>query len=315
MSRLSVLLGFALAAAVPLLGAPGPAPAQDATPEEGAEATSSDTSGAAAAADSEAPPGWDGEIQGRIAGSQTGYRNWQEGGANTLSFTTELRGRAERATEDWGQNQSFRFLFGQEKQDGRGLRKSADQIRYSFSLQYQGQNSFDPTVAGEFRTQFAPGFNYNENPFPGGGSTPVKVSDLFSPGYVTQSLGLTYDPADWYSVRLGVAGKETVVLIDRLRSLYMEGGRQSVRVQVGADLQIQVDRELMEDVMLESQLTMFAAFNKSDLPDMRWENRLLMEVNDWINVDIEAVALYDSDVVRAVQFRESLSLGLQYTFL
>lgn len=304
----SALLLRAAAGLVWLFLAAGTLPAHG---QEAADAPA-DT---AAADTAEARPAWDSTIQGRFAGSQTGYRNWQEGGANTLSFTAELRGSAERTTESWLQEQSFRMLFGEERQGGRGFRKSVDQLLYAFSLQYQGESALDPTIAGEFRTQFAPGFNYDKNPFPNSDGTPVKVSDLFSPGYITQSLGLTYDPAEWYSVRLGVAGKETVVLIDRLRTLYMEGDRQSVLVQVGMDLQVQVSREIMEDVQLESQLTAFAAFNKSNLPDMRWQNRIIMEVNDWINVDIEAVALYDSDVTRAVQMRESMSLGLQYTFL
>lgn len=301
-SRLLMALGLGCAL---LSGGAASSRAQDGAP--------ADTAGATDA--TEPPPAWDNTVRARLAGSQTGYHNWQEGGANTLSFTAELRGSAERTTETWKQEQSFRMLFGEERQDGRGFRKSADKLLSTFSLQYQGESSLDPTIAGEFRTQFAPGFSYDKNPFPDGDGTPVKVSDIFSPGYLTQSLGLTYDPADWYRARLGVAGKETVVLIDRLRVLYMDGDRQSVRVQMGMDLQVQVSREIMEDIQLDSQLTVFAAFNKSDLPDMRWQNRVILDVNDWINVDIEAEALYDSDVTRAVQMRETMSLGLQYTFL
>ena len=141
------------------------------------------------------------------------------------------------------------------------------------------------------------------------------MSDAFSPAYIKQSLGLTYDADDWWSLTLGVAGKETVVTIDRLRPLYMEGLNQSVRVQVGMDAATEVEREIFENVLLQSRLGLFAAFNKSDLPDMRWENRLTMRVNQWIEVDLEAVAYYDRDVSAELQFREALSLGVYYTFL
>lgn len=264
----------------------------------------------------ETPPGiWVSSIRGRIAGNQSGYHNWQEGGSSTISFTGEIRGTAERETVEWKQEQKFRLAFGQKKQGGLSFRKDQDIILYDFTLQYQGDSNLDPTVGGEFRTQFAPSYNYSANPFNDERDPPVKVSDAFSPAYVKQSLGMTYEADDWWRLTLGVAGKETVVTIDRLRPLYMEGLNQSVRVQVGMDATTDIEREVFENVLLESRLSLFAAFNKSDLPDMRWENRLIMKVNKWIEVDLEAVAYYDRDVSSELQFRESLSLGVYYTFL
>ncbi len=284
-----------------LLSATHPSSAQDA--EAGEESD-------------EVPLGaWENTIQGRLAGNQSGYHNWQEGGSSTISFTGELRGSAERETEEWTQAQSFRLAFGQKKQGGLSFRKDQDIILYDFSLQYQGDSNLDPTVSGEFRTQFAPSYNYQTNPFDDDREPPVKVSDAFSPGYIQQSVGLTYDPNEWSSYTFGVAGKETVVWIDRLRPLYMEGINQSVRVQVGVNGSVDIEKEIFENVMLRSKLGLFAAFNKSDLPDMRWENRITMKVNEWIEVDIEAVAYYDRDVSSELQFRENLSIGAYYTFL
>ncbi|PSQ69834.1 MAG: hypothetical protein BRD26_05845, partial [Bacteroidetes bacterium QH_1_64_81] len=45
---------------------------------------------------SEAGPEWESELIGKISASQAAYRNWQEGGLNSLSFTTLLDGLAER---------------------------------------------------------------------------------------------------------------------------------------------------------------------------------------------------------------------------
>lgn len=258
---------------------------------------------------------WTNSIKGRVAGNQSGYHNWQSGGSSTIAFMAEIVGESERETKEWKQLQSFRLAFGEKKQGGLSFRKDQDIIEYGFALQYQGDSNLDPTVGGEFRTQFAPDYNYSRNPFRDGRETPVKVSDTFSPAYVKQKIGFTYEPNDWTRTTFGVGGKETVVAIDHLRPLYMEGITQSVRVQVGMDVLTKVEKEIFENVYLDSQLSLFAAFDQSELPDIRWENRVTMKVNRWIEVDIEAVAYYDRDVSRELQFKENISLGLYYNFL
>jgi hypothetical protein len=301
MSQIDECIRIVLLVSV-LSAAAAPGFSQDVANEEGAaEEVSTET--------------WDSTIRGRVAGNQSGYHNWQEGGSSTIAFASEIRGSAERETEEWSQAQSFRLAFGQKKQGGLSFRKDQDIVLYDFSLQYQGNSNLDPTVSGEFRTQFAPSFNYKTNPFDDGREPPIKVSDALSPGYIKQSLGLTYDPNEWSSYTFGLASKETVVLIDRLRPLYMEGINQSVRVQVGVDGTASIEKEIFENVTLQSRLSLFAAFHRSELPDMRWENRIMMKVNEWIEVDIEAVAYYDRDVSTELQFRENLSVGASYTFL
>jgi hypothetical protein len=262
-------------------------------------------------------PVWDIALIGKLAASQAAYRNWTGGGINTLASTSSIDGTFSRTSADWQQKHETRLAFGIVKQDTVALRKADDLIRLHSSLQYRGNGffaTFNPIFALSARTQFAPGFNYERNPFRDGRAPPVKVSDLFSPATFTQSMGLTYDPNTWFTQRLSLAAKETVVLSEFLRTLYNLDEGQPVRLEMGLESRTQVDREVAKNVRLKSTLGLFAAFNQPEVPDVLWENLIAMKINTWLSVNVEVVALFDRDLSEALQIREVMSLGISYNF-
>ena len=266
------------------------------------------------APEEEVPPGWRKGVVAKLAGSQVGFSNWQGGGINSLAFTAGVEGEAKKESEKWQQAANIRLGIGAIKQDTLSLRKAEDVIFAAYNLQYKGQGFFakwHPTLAADLRTQFLEGFDYGQQP-------EVKVSDLFSPAYLTQSLGLTYNVDDWFSQRFGVGAKQTVVTKEGLRPLYGFGPDEldeSVRFEAGIESHTQVTRELVENVVYKSTLSLFAAFNNPDHPDAIWENLLTMKVNDWLQTNFELVLLYDDDVSSDVQLKEVFSVGVAFTLL
>lgn len=261
---------------------------------------------------------WRTEATGQLAATQAGFQNWQGGGINTLAFSTGVKGKAKRGSERVEQVYQARLSFGLVKQDTLDFRKAEDLILLAATYQYKGDGFFQrfrPTVAADLRTQFAEGFNYDENPFEGEDEVPVQVSAFFAPATLTQSLGLTYQPADWITQRVGLGAKETVVRIERLRPLYGVDLDQTVRLEAGLEAFTEVDKEIFDNVVYQSKLGLFAAFNQVDQPDALWENLITMKVNDWLNVSFEAVTLYDRDISKDVQIKEVLSLGVSFSLL
>jgi hypothetical protein len=257
---------------------------------------------------------WDRSLVGRFGGSQAGFHNWAEGGANALSASTTLIGKAEQTSNAWQQTHETRLSFGIIKQSGTDVRKAEDAIRINSSLQYHGDgffHTFSPTIAFNVRTQFWEGMNYDRNPIPGDDRPPpVKVSDFFAPATITESIGLSYKYGGWFTQRFGLGGKQTIVAIPRLRPLYGLDPQSAARYQVGLESRTDLDRELFTNVHLKSTLGLFAAFNNPDLPDMLWENLLTLKVNSWLGVNFEFVAYYDRDVSHLVQLKEVLSVGV-----
>ena len=273
------------------------------------------TTDALAQADSSRVSLWKQSLTFSVAGTQSAFQNWKKGGVNSLAITTILAGQAERKGVLWKWHHDLKLALGAVKQDTLNFRKADDQIRYSTSLQYLGDGIFHPTFAAAVETQFLAGFNYDKNPFGDDRTPPVKVSDLFSPAYFTQSFGVTYGPVPQFKVRVGVGTKETVVLIPRLRSLYGVKPDNPIRFELGAESRTDVDWEVASNVRWQSRLSLFAAFNKKELPDALWENHIKMKVNSWLTTQVEFVAYYDRDVSKRIQLKEVLALSIGVTLL
>lgn len=264
---------------------------------------------------------------GKLSFSQAAYSNWREGGLNTLAFTTGIDAKARRRSSMWEQVHEVRLAYGLIRQDTLDFRKADDIIRLASQLQYQGNGffeTFNPTLAARVRTQFAPGYSYDEVPsaLPGADerTTPVKVSDFLAPAMLTQSLGLTYEADAWFTQRIGVGLKETVVLIERFRPLFYgpdsEQLDQPLRFEAGLESQTEVDREIFENVRLKSALGLFYAYNQlEEPPDLLWENLVTMGVNNWLSVNLEVTTLYDQNIDDQPQLKETLSIGISYVLL
>ncbi len=267
---------------------------------------------------------WHTSVLGNLSATQVGFQNWQGGGINSLAMSAGVDGAAERATDQWQQKYEMRLALGVVKQDTLEFRKAEDIILLAANLQYLGDGffgHFNPTLAASVRTQFTEGFSYDKDPLfeldPVGEARtpPVKVSDLFSPATLQQSVGLTYNPNAWFTHRFGVAAKETVVTIERLRALYGVDPADAVRFELGLESVTEIDREVFENVRYKSRLGLFATFNKAGTPDMLWENLVSMKVNAWLHVNFEFVALFDNDISDRIQLKEVLSVGISFLLI
>lgn len=278
-------------------------------------------------AQEELPPltqedGWRNSVITSLAASQAAYSNWQEGGINALAFNAGLIGSFERVLGDFKQVHDVNFEFGQLKQDTLDFRKAADLIRYAFALQYQATGVFQPTFALEARSQIARGYDYDPTPedyptliiVPG---EELQVSQFAAPAYLTQVVGVTYDPGSWFTARLGVAAKETVVRVESLRPIYGNEPDEAVRAEAGLDFVLEAQREIVENVTWQSRLGAFQAVNQlgDTAPDTIWENNIAMKVNDFLNVNLGFVTLFDNDVSEDLQLKELLSLGVSFSLL
>ena len=269
-----------------------------------------------------AADGWRSSLVASLVGNQAAYSNWQEGGVDALAFTTQAEGSFDRVVGRVLVRQTSRLAFGLLRQDTLDFRKAADVIRYGVSAELATAAIVRPTAAFSLRTQFAPGFDYSptaeEYPtLPITDGEELKVSDVFSPLVLTQSAGVSIRPGGGFAARTGLALKETVVGIERLRPVYGNALDKSVRVEAGLDAELSLEREVFENVLLRSRLYAFQGFTAiaEDAPDLLFENGLILKVNDLLNVQVDAAALYDADISDDVQLRESVSLGLTFSLL
>ncbi|WP_412063241.1 DUF3078 domain-containing protein [Rubrivirga sp. IMCC45206] len=268
-----------------------------------------------------ADDGWRSTLAATLAGNQSSFSNWQEGGVDALAATASVDGTFDRVVGRVFTAQSLRLAYGVLRQDTLELRKAVDVARYELAAELKTSEALRPAIGFSARTQFAPGYDYSpeEGEYPSLVIVPgeaLQVSGPLAPLVLGQTIGAAYRPAQGIVGRLGLGLKETVVTVERFRPVFGNALDQAVRVEAGIDAAISVDREIMENVTLRSSLTAFESFSGFDeAPDVLFENALLFKVNDLLNVRLAADALYDADVSPDVQLRETLSVGLTLALL
>ena len=255
---------------------------------------------------------WQKSVTGMLAGSQAAYDNWQEGGINSTAFSASITGSFNRKTLDWTQGHDLRLSLGSLKQEGTEFRKADDLIQWESAWLFTRPGTLGPKLSPTFgfglRTQFIDGFNYDEDP-------KVRVSSLFAPATLTQNAGIAYVPVEWFTQTFGLGAKETIVTIEDLRESYGNDPDEALRFEMGLSALSSLEKEIFQNVLWKSNLGLFAAFNQLDKPDVRWENLLILSVNDWLSVNFEFVTFYDLDISDEVQLKQVLSTGISVGLL
>ncbi|MEM1118299.1 MAG: DUF3078 domain-containing protein [Bacteroidota bacterium] len=269
-----------------------------------------------------AADGWRSSLVASVAGNQASFSNWQEGGIDALAVTASAEGAFDRVVGRFLTTQRARLAIGVLRQDTLDVRKALDVARYAVSAELATDDPFRPTASFSARSQFAPGFDFapTEADYPTltiVPGEPLKVSDAFSPLILSQSAGLAYRPGTGFVARTGLALKETVVSIERLRPVFGNALDQPVRVEAGVDAELALEREVMNNVLLRSQLSAFQAFGQigNEAPDILFENTLVLKVNDLLNVTLDGAALFDADISTDLQLRQSLAVGVAVALL
>jgi hypothetical protein len=254
--------------------------------------------------------------------TQAQYDNWTGGGENATAFKAGLDVKAESSGSKIKQTHTFEFAFGQSKIGDVGFRKVDDLIHYALTLTYpfEGKYLRPVLLTIDARTQLASGFDYGADPEAG-----TLISKFFTPGYITATTGLEYNPGAWYKARFGVAVKQTIVGDAALRDPehpsfaltngYGNNPDQSMRLEAGFDFQALVEKPVWENVLLKSELNVFSSFSNFGNPDVRWKNLLAFKINEYLNANFDFELFYDEDQSSDLQLRQVLSLGLSYTFL
>lgn len=259
--------------------------------------------------------------------SQTALTNWSAGGESSVAGTAYLNGSLTRKSGNWLWANALTLEYGLTDTKTQGTRKVSDKIDFTTQLGYSTDNKWFYTVMGDFKSQFAKGYNYSKN-----GERSKYISKFMAPGYSNISLGIEYRPNTIWSIYFSpAAGKLTFVEDDYLSNLGSFGVNpgDKFKAEFGAYLKGRLQKKIMENVELISTADFFTAYNKSfGNIDVNWDVLLSMKINKFMSATINTTLKYDDDVktIRIeddgtgvkrgpkVQFKEMLGIGLAYNF-
>ena len=249
---------------------------------------------------------WKRTASGLLNLSQAYFDNWVKGGSDALNWETRLEGTAVLDRPDFTWESKARGMYGESKIASLNSRKTSDEL-YLETIYTRKLNAWvNPFASTSLRSQFMPGYTYTD-------TSRTRVSGSFDPTYVTQTLGVGYDWRKELNVRVGGTTKET---FSSKRYGYAKGtGADSAatfKLEPGASLTITYQKGVMENILLNSLLDVFANFKGANQTDVRWENSITAKVNKYISTSFGFDMLYDRDLSARRQIKENLSVGISF---
>jgi hypothetical protein len=70
---------------------------------------------------------------------------------------------------------------------------------------------------------------------------------------------------------------------------------------------------LAQNLVLKSNLRLFSRFKELSVWDVRWDNALIARINDFMNVNLSFLFVYQKDQSKQGQIKQTLQLGIVYT--
>lgn len=257
--------------------------------------------------------GWDYNWVGGLNGSQAAYRNWSQGGVNTISVTASTVFNLRYRKDKFAYALTTNLKYGKAKLEGEGTRKTDDRIavnnKFSYLFDDERWSAFGNI---NFATQFDEGFDYNVPD----GQDPILISKFFAPAYFTQIAGIAFNPADYFTAEAGVAFKETIVSDTRLSTRYGLDPGEKFRFEPGYATGLNFEKTIVSNVKLISVFETFTNLQRNiKSTDIVFSNEVIGKINDFMNTSFQFVVIYDDDFSTKAQIKQVLSVGLSFSLL
>jgi hypothetical protein len=255
---------------------------------------------------------------------QTSLSNWAAGGDNLqLNVNGFLNVYAFYAKDRNAWDNSLDLALGYIKTTSLGSRKSDDRIDFTSKYGYKlsPTSKWYASALFNFRTQFAPGFNYPD------ATTSTKISEFLSPGYVLLSLGLDFKPNKDFSLFLSpITSRWVIVTATGLNPLtptqkgnvYGVPLGKTVNNEIGAYISANYMKEIVKNVTYKGKLDLFSNYkhNPGNI-DVYMTNLLSANVFKGFSFNLGLDLVYDDDVrifgknlnAARTQFREYIGIG------
>ena len=226
--------------------------------------------------------------------NQVSLSNWAGGGENSLALNglANLFAKYKKGKVAWDNN--LDMGYGIVKQGEEKIRKNDDRLELNTKFGYDAYKAkFYYTVLANFRSQFAPGYNYPRT------DSSRYISKFAAPAYTLIALGIDYKPKEYFTCFLSpITARWIIVNDDSLSNAGAFGvdKGKKVKQELGAYLNTRFQKDIMKNVNFMTKLDLFS--NYLDNPqniDVNWELLLSVKVNKYITASIGTQLIYDDN--------------------
>ena len=279
----------------------------------------------------EKPKYWTSSLKTNVSLGQTSLTNWAAGGDNTVSLAAFIDANANyKKNEMFWNNRlqlDYGFLYASSKPI---IQKNTDRIYLESKWGYktEAMKNFSFSANYDFKSQFAPGYEYKTPSVEGLENLPMKdkvqawmdarkpLSGILSPAYTNLALGIDWTPAKWLSVNFAPLTGGFVIVEDvRFRQSYSmplrkewegitEGvptdGSQlrSARFEFGAQLKVDAKVNVNDNFSYSTQVVLFSNYlDKPQNMRVNWDNRIDWKLAKYFSFTVTTNLIYDDKVM------------------
>lgn len=242
--------------------------------------------------------------------NQIALENWTQGGDNSLAFTIFGNLGANYKKETIELKNNLKVAYGRTKLGTGSFRTNDNEIYMEDILTYNVGWKVNPFFSNTFRSVLGNGFDYSKTP-------ELQTASFFDPGYLTQSLGFTFDPRKEFNTRFGVAFQEifTSKFTQYSDNPDTPSDQEKFKFETGIESVSETQFNLDDNILFSSKLRLFSRFNSLDVWDVRWDNTITAKINNYLNVNLNVLAVHEIKQSLKTQLKEALQLGITYTFI
>jgi len=244
--------------------------------------------------------------------------NWSGGGVNSVAlglFFNALREK-KKGKNSW--RNDFQSQYGVVRNKGQQSRKNVDRIYFDSKYNRELAKQWSLFANVNFLSQFAPGYEYSQNPDSTGFKK--KVSGFFAPAFLTEAIGIEYKPVPYFFIDFAPGAlRQTFVTDESIRigkpSNYGVDYKKKVRNEVGIiQLVANFDKDIAKDINLKFRYLLYTTYESKQFNfDHRLDAMITAKIAKYFNVNLGAIVVYDKDQASKAQFAQGLSVGFLYS--
>ncbi|MGO3183939.1 MAG: DUF3078 domain-containing protein [Aequorivita sp.] len=279
------------------------------------------------------PNGWTRSGNISLLFNQAAFNHeWTGGGssniAGNLGLTYDFNYKQDKIS--WNNRIIAEYGITKNKDD-KYSRKTNDRLELNSILGREiNESNWYYSFFLNFKTQFAPGYEYNTDLNPNDDGYRTEVTKFLSPAYLQFGPGMLWKKNDNLYVNISPAtarlifvnkdftnvGNDPVAIAAFNEDPYFGvEANETMRFEFGASISAYAKLELMENVSMENILNLYSNYLEDPQNvDIDYTMNLLLKVNDYISANATFQAIYDDNAVKGFQIREALGIGVTYGF-
>ena len=187
------------------------------------------------------------------------------------------------------------------------FRKIDDRIDITSKYGRQLSKKWYYGILFNFNSQALPGYNYSTDP-------PTKISSFLSPGKILLSPGFDFRPNDKFSVFMSPATVRWVLKRDEdfyNMAKFGVDSAKKVNTEIGAFITAKYKAAITTWATYTGRLDLFSNYRRNPQNiDVLMNNLLTMNFTKYFATNLSVDLLYDDDVLKKLQLKEILGIGL-----